>query len=164
MLREQGREPPPAWLLNWRMLLTYLQEFIYATQQAVLYHSAATGSDTGMSVDTATSRARRFLRLRGGGQQEMENPNRDYTPEEIDEILMSQADDVNLWEERMGRDDWDVGHSKRDGGSDAARVRGAGLLLEPGGQCKYPLPLPLLYVLKVQLTILSELKIGDAFH
>ena len=38
----------------------------------------------------------------------MENPNRDYTPEEIDEILMSQADDVNLWEERMGRDDWDV--------------------------------------------------------
>ncbi|CAE7255028.1 PSMC3, partial [Symbiodinium sp. CCMP2456] len=32
----------PAWLENWRMILVHLQEFIYTTQMAVLYYSAAT--------------------------------------------------------------------------------------------------------------------------
>ena len=40
----------------------------------------------------------------GEGQPQGWHP----TPEELDEILLSQRDDPNLWQERMDRDDWDA--------------------------------------------------------
>ncbi|CAE7226683.1 unnamed protein product [Symbiodinium sp. CCMP2592] len=78
------------------------------------WHSgrSAASSDTDMSVET-TGQGRQSRQPRLFQRREEENPNEEEGPggltaQEVDEILMSQANDVNLWEERMGRDDWDV--------------------------------------------------------
>ncbi|CAE7832499.1 unnamed protein product [Symbiodinium sp. CCMP2592] len=61
------------------------------------------GSDTDMST-TSQSTSRKHKPKPANKLLE----DTGLTPEELDAILMSQADDVNSWEERMSRDDWDV--------------------------------------------------------